>query len=205
MPGPPAPAPALRPASTAGRPRVGARRARRRRPQPRPASSIKSPMVGTFYASSSPDAPPFVTVGSVVRADTTVCIIEAMKVFTEIPAERRRAPSPRSSSRTASRSSSASRCSASTQPDHATRARVRGRRSVGSFRLRIRSRGEFADVPAHPGRQPRRDRPADHPRLPRPGHRGRRRLLSRPTATPRTWSWPTRPSASARPPAPRAT
>lgn len=47
---------------------------------------IESPMVGTFYASSSPDTPPFVQVGTVVRADTTVCIIEAMKVFTDIPA-----------------------------------------------------------------------------------------------------------------------
>ena len=47
---------------------------------------IESSMVGTFYSSSSPDAPPFVSVGSAVRADTTVCIIEAMKVFTDIPA-----------------------------------------------------------------------------------------------------------------------
>ena len=47
---------------------------------------IESPMVGTFYSSSSPDAPPFVGVGSPVRPDTTVCIIEAMKVFTDIPA-----------------------------------------------------------------------------------------------------------------------
>ena len=47
---------------------------------------IESPMVGTFYSSSSPDAPSFVSVGSSVRGDTTVCIIEAMKVFTDIPA-----------------------------------------------------------------------------------------------------------------------
>jgi acetyl-CoA carboxylase biotin carboxyl carrier protein len=47
---------------------------------------IESPMVGTFYASPSPDAPPFVQVGSVVRQDSTVCVIEAMKVFTDIPA-----------------------------------------------------------------------------------------------------------------------
>ncbi len=47
---------------------------------------IESPMVGTYYASSAPDAPPFVSVGSVVRPDTTVCVIEAMKVFTDIPA-----------------------------------------------------------------------------------------------------------------------
>ena len=43
-------------------------------------------MVGTFYSSSGPDSPPFVTSGSAVRTETTVCIIEAMKVFTEIPA-----------------------------------------------------------------------------------------------------------------------
>jgi len=47
---------------------------------------IKSPMVGTYYASSAPDVAPFVTVGSVVQPDSTVCIIEAMKVFTDIPA-----------------------------------------------------------------------------------------------------------------------
>ncbi len=47
---------------------------------------IESPMVGTFYAANSPESPPYATVGSVVRADTTVCIIEAMKVFTDIPA-----------------------------------------------------------------------------------------------------------------------
>jgi acetyl-CoA carboxylase biotin carboxyl carrier protein len=47
---------------------------------------IESPMVGTFYSASSPDSPPFVNVGSVVRPDATVCVIEAMKVFTDIPA-----------------------------------------------------------------------------------------------------------------------
>jgi acetyl-CoA carboxylase biotin carboxyl carrier protein len=47
---------------------------------------IESPMVGTFYSSSSPESPPYVNVGSAVRPDTTVCIIEAMKVFTDIPA-----------------------------------------------------------------------------------------------------------------------
>lgn len=48
--------------------------------------AIDSPMVGTFYSASAPDAPPFVSVGSSIRADTTVCVIEAMKVFTDIPA-----------------------------------------------------------------------------------------------------------------------
>lgn len=47
---------------------------------------IESPMVGTYYTSRAPDAPPLVTVGSVVHPGTIVCIIEAMKVFTDIPA-----------------------------------------------------------------------------------------------------------------------
>ena len=48
---------------------------------------IKSPMVGTFYIRPNPDAKSFVQVGQEITADTTVCIIEAMKVFNEIPAE----------------------------------------------------------------------------------------------------------------------
>ena len=48
---------------------------------------IKSPTVGTFYSSSSPDDPPFVTVGTRVQPDTVVCLVEAMKVFNQIPAE----------------------------------------------------------------------------------------------------------------------
>ena len=47
---------------------------------------IKSPTVGTFYIASSPDAPPFVKVGSTVQPDSVVCMVEAMKVFNEIPA-----------------------------------------------------------------------------------------------------------------------
>lgn len=48
---------------------------------------IKSPMVGTFYSKPTPDAKPFVSVGSTVDEDTDVCIIEAMKVFNNIKAE----------------------------------------------------------------------------------------------------------------------
>src|SRR5262245_15153203 len=48
---------------------------------------IRSPMVGTFYAAANPESPPFVQVGDHVSPDKTVCIIEAMKVFNEIPAE----------------------------------------------------------------------------------------------------------------------
>ena len=48
---------------------------------------IKSPIVGTFYATPSPDSEPYVEVGSQVGAQTVVCIIEAMKVMNEIKAE----------------------------------------------------------------------------------------------------------------------
>jgi acetyl-CoA carboxylase biotin carboxyl carrier protein len=48
---------------------------------------IRSPMVGTFYSSPSPEAPPFVKVGDQVGPESIVCIVEAMKVFNEIPAE----------------------------------------------------------------------------------------------------------------------
>ncbi|NRB74627.1 MAG: acetyl-CoA carboxylase biotin carboxyl carrier protein [Verrucomicrobiales bacterium] len=48
---------------------------------------ITSPMVGTFYTASAPDADAFVKVGDKVSADTTVCIVEAMKVMNEIQAE----------------------------------------------------------------------------------------------------------------------
>jgi acetyl-CoA carboxylase biotin carboxyl carrier protein len=48
---------------------------------------VKSPMVGTFYAAPDPDSPSYVKVGDHVGPETTVCIIEAMKVFNQIPAE----------------------------------------------------------------------------------------------------------------------
>jgi acetyl-CoA carboxylase biotin carboxyl carrier protein len=48
---------------------------------------IKSPMVGTFYTAPDPESPPFVKVGDHIGPDTTVCIVEAMKVFNQIPAE----------------------------------------------------------------------------------------------------------------------
>lgn len=48
---------------------------------------ITSPMVGTFYASSSPEAGPYVNQGSKVSENTVVCIVEAMKLFNEIEAE----------------------------------------------------------------------------------------------------------------------
>ena len=48
---------------------------------------IVSPTVGTFYQSAQPGDPPFAKVGDKVRPDTIVCIVEAMKVFNQIPAE----------------------------------------------------------------------------------------------------------------------
>ncbi|MFN0214570.1 MAG: acetyl-CoA carboxylase biotin carboxyl carrier protein [Saprospiraceae bacterium] len=49
--------------------------------------AVKSPMVGTFYRSSSPDKPPMVKIGDIVDVGTKVCIIEAMKLFNEIESE----------------------------------------------------------------------------------------------------------------------
>ena len=48
---------------------------------------IKSPMIGTFYRSPSPEAAPYIEIGSEVNPETVVCIIEAMKVMNEIKAE----------------------------------------------------------------------------------------------------------------------
>lgn len=82
----PAPMPAAAPAVAAAAPSPSAAAA--------PAAAvndgslvIKSPTVGTFYASPSPDDPPFAKVGTVVKADTVVCLIEAMKVYNQITAE----------------------------------------------------------------------------------------------------------------------
>jgi acetyl-CoA carboxylase biotin carboxyl carrier protein len=48
---------------------------------------VTSPFVGTFYRAPTPDAPPFVEVGAVVRPGQTLCIVEAMKLMNEIEAE----------------------------------------------------------------------------------------------------------------------
>ncbi len=48
---------------------------------------IKSPMIGTYYATPSPDAEPYVKVGDIVKVGQTVCIVEAMKLFNEIESE----------------------------------------------------------------------------------------------------------------------
>ena len=74
-PAPAAPAPAAAPAA-----------------EPSPADTsnleqITSPMVGTFYSAAKPESPAFANVGDTVTTDTTVCIVEAMKIFNEIKAE----------------------------------------------------------------------------------------------------------------------
>jgi len=59
--------------------------------QPAPANNtftVNSPFVGTFYRSASPDNPPFVEVGSVVKKGQVLCIVEAMKLMNEIEAEK---------------------------------------------------------------------------------------------------------------------
>ncbi len=73
----PAPMPASDPAAESSTPAA----------DPANITLIKSPMVGTFYQASSPDDPAFVQIGNQVVPDTVVCIVEAMKVFNEIPAE----------------------------------------------------------------------------------------------------------------------
>jgi acetyl-CoA carboxylase biotin carboxyl carrier protein len=56
-------------------------------PPPDPGAAILAPLTGMFYTASSPSAPNFVSVGETVQAGQIVCIVEAMKVFNEIPAE----------------------------------------------------------------------------------------------------------------------
>lgn len=67
-------------------PTVAAASASTAKPEADNSIVIKSPIVGTFYSASSPDTPAFATVGTRVTPDTIVCIVEAMKVFNEIPA-----------------------------------------------------------------------------------------------------------------------
>ncbi len=76
---PPAPAAAAAPAAEAPADAVAAE----------DTEEITAPMVGTFYKSPSPDSDAFVKVGDAVDEDTTVCIIEAMKVMNEIKAEKK--------------------------------------------------------------------------------------------------------------------
>src|SRR5690606_40517544 len=80
-------APAVsRPAPVPARPSAPAP-AKGVRELPEGATVIKSPMVGTFYRAPEPGAKPFVEVGAAVSPDTTVCIIEVMKLMNSIPAQ----------------------------------------------------------------------------------------------------------------------
>ena len=56
--------------------------------EPAAGHTVKSPMVGTFYRSSSPGAKAFVEVGDAIKAGDTICIIEAMKILNEIEADK---------------------------------------------------------------------------------------------------------------------
>ena len=78
----PAPAPAAAPAASVEADNKAAQKASNE------ANAIRSPMVGTFYRSSSPEAAAFVEVGQQVNAGDVICIIEAMKMFNQIEADR---------------------------------------------------------------------------------------------------------------------
>ena len=54
--------------------------------RPMPGKTINAPLVGTFYAASAPDAAPFAAVGMTIRKGAPVCLIEAMKMLSEVPA-----------------------------------------------------------------------------------------------------------------------
>jgi acetyl-CoA carboxylase biotin carboxyl carrier protein len=56
-------------------------------PAPAPGHVVSSPMVGTFYRSASPDAPPYAELGASVRKGQVLCIIEAMKLMNEIESD----------------------------------------------------------------------------------------------------------------------
>jgi acetyl-CoA carboxylase biotin carboxyl carrier protein len=85
-PAAPAPQAAFAPAPAAAAP-VAAAPAAGEAPSSASHTALKSPMIGTFYRSSGPDAPVFVQVGDMVEKGQVICIIEAMKLFNEIEAE----------------------------------------------------------------------------------------------------------------------
>ena len=57
------------------------------KPADKPGHVVTSPFVGTFYRAPSPDSPPFVDVGTLVKKGQVLCIVEAMKLMNEIEAE----------------------------------------------------------------------------------------------------------------------
>ncbi len=82
-----APAPIAAPQAITPAPAASAPEAARGHADLPPGQILRSPMVGTYYASASPDAPPFVSVGQTVKVGDTLAIIEAMKMFNPIEAE----------------------------------------------------------------------------------------------------------------------
>jgi len=84
----PQPMPATSPAAMAAVPAPAPAAAEAAVPEEAVLHAVKSPMVGTFYRSSSPGAKSFVEVGDMVKAGDTICIIEAMKILNEIEADK---------------------------------------------------------------------------------------------------------------------
>ena len=82
----PAPAPAV-PAVAAAAPAPAPAAAPAPKPEAKPGTVVTSPFVGTFYRAPSPESPPFVEVGTVVKKGQVLCIVEAMKLMNEIEAE----------------------------------------------------------------------------------------------------------------------
>jgi len=81
-------APAVQAAAPAAAPVAAAPAVEATPAGPNTANAVKSPMVGTFYRSSSPESASFVEVGQTVAAGDVICIIEAMKMFNQIEADR---------------------------------------------------------------------------------------------------------------------
>ena len=81
------PAPAAPPLAAAPAPPAPTHEAPKEKPADPGLVLVKSPIVGTFYESASPDAPPFVRVGERVQPGKVLCIIESMKLMNEIEAE----------------------------------------------------------------------------------------------------------------------
>ena len=86
---PPPPPPAIEPPAIADSPSAETAPPAEEPSQGSQRISITSPMLGTFYRAPAPGEPPFVEVGTVVDEETTVCIIEVMKLFSTIKAEKR--------------------------------------------------------------------------------------------------------------------
>ena len=87
MPATPPAAPAAAPAAPPAAPPAAAKKEEKEVESSAGLLEIKSPIVGTFYRSSSPEKPPYAKVGDTVEKGAVVCIVEAMKLFNEIESE----------------------------------------------------------------------------------------------------------------------